>query len=80
MKTLGEYFDLNAGITILQDDALGFVYYFDIVQTLRKNGFTRITHRALYSKKRRIRKKYVDRCWDLLNKIMTEGATTHGEG
>lgn len=70
MKTFGEDFDPNAGTTILQDDEFGFVCCFDCVQTLRKNGFTRITHRALFSKKHRIRKKYVDRCWDLLDKIM----------
>lgn len=73
IEKLGEDFDPNTGITILQDDAFGFVCSFDVVQTLRKNGFTRITHRAIFSKKRRIRKKYVDRCWNLLNQILTEG-------
>lgn len=72
MKTLGEDFDLNAGTTIQQDDAFGIVYEVDIVQTLRKNGFTRITHRAIFSKKHRIRKKYVDRCWNLFDKIINE--------
>lgn len=67
LKTLGEDFDPNAGTTILQDDEFCFACEVDVVQTLRKNGFTWITHRALFSKKRRIRKKYEDLCWNLFH-------------
>ena len=66
MDTIGDDFDINAGVTILQDDEFSFEYVFDAVQTLRKNGFTKLTHRAIYSKRRRIRKKYEDLCWNVL--------------
>ena len=65
VKTLGDDLDINAGVTILQDDEFGFDCEVDAVQTLRKNGFTKLTHRAIYSKKRRIRKKYEDLCWNV---------------
>lgn len=62
VETLGDDIDINSGVTILQDDDFGFSCVLDPVQTLRKNGHTQITHRAIYSKKRRIRKKYEAIC------------------
>lgn len=70
IDSISDPFDLNEGTTIIQDDEFGFTYEVDVIQTLRKNGFTKITHKALYSKRWRIRKKYVDLCWELLEFIV----------